>query len=461
MKDINNKDMKDMIDKGWKDMSILLDEKMPVSHVKRSNKLKYLLLLLLFAFGTGVYFILNDSFGKGEINNHKIDSNERKEAKDINSFAKIELKDSKATTVSITPTTSIEGTNLNNKENNNDKIEAQRNLLDSDSNIEKRNVKIKYKTTTENKNRFNKRSDSNNSDEFVKTKTEDPTVERKSTKSFNQEITNKIALLSLNEIKVNSIELPAPIMSSNIFFNRNRCLKYDLVFNLNAISENLKSLGGFNSGLTLNYNFNRSFSIETGLGFSYFQKRGMTNSFLTTFNIKPVFDPQRWDNPRQIGSRDNTAFNIGVRSPYVMSRFIRELYYIDLPISVRYRVNKYSVSLGMKASYLVSGTNYTANKDFYAGQNFVIYSNKAFYNSRVYNRLNYSLIFSFDYDITNRIKLSTGFNYSSTGLINRPENQLNKNNEFDYRIDEKYKDRYDKNIYFSLGMKCRILSKCL
>jgi len=456
-----NKDneLKDLIDKGWEDMSSLLDTAMPVKKAKAFKRV-YLLLLLLFVFSGIGYFAFDSFESKDKLKTKDVDSVKKDKLKNANSFVQLDSeKNIENTSIGEYKENLIQA-NSTGVPNYHEIGNVKEVISKSTQNIIKNNNKI----VSDNHLKQGKIADGNakaenNSigdylvmNEIIEKNRVKAHVEKEQTK----EVT-KLSVIGFKELK-SKTDLKLPINFTFEKLENVTCSNCAVDLNINLVSEDVKSIGGMAGDITYRYAINRRIGVSSGIGISYFRKQGMTNSFLTAFNIKSEFDPRRLDNSHGISNRDIFAYNSAFRSPYILSRFINELYYVDLPVSMYFKMKKFSISLGIKLSYLFTGTNFTSNKNFYAGRNIVIYSDKAFFNSNIYNKFNYSTVISFDYNITNKIILTSGFNYSSIGIIKNPEDQLNVDGEIKQR--SKYKDRYDKNVYLFMGMKYRINLKC-
>ncbi len=254
----------------------------------------------------------------------------------------------------------------------------------------------------------------------------------------------------------------SPVVSH---FKHKKHFSKDFSLGAAIVSENLTSFGGVESEVEYQLGITKKMGLTAGIDFSFFRKKGMQNSFLTNWYIIRPYDGRYEDDKvaerNLFSTRYKEEFNISTRNPYALGGFVDKLYYISLPVSVYYKVKRYRLSIGFKASYLLYGTNFTSRKNYVGGQNYIISSDKAFIKSKVYNRFDYSSFAGLDFRVYKRFSLSAKFSYSFTNILSNPKTQLKNvsGSLFAFRTDNQYKDRYDNNIYFSLGIKYKLWLK--
>jgi len=456
MNDINEKII---IDKGWKQMSNLLDKEMPVAN-KYKNQKKYalILLLLLISFATGYYFIdQGHKQGSGKIDVlKKTQSPKTPTSNTKNNFASIGIIDKESTNF-----------NKNNTNRSNEDNGAISKIHITNKNkLSKKNIVERIEVARNHYNQNTRESDS-----FDKTNIYNQVLHKSDAKNklISGRNLNDIVLVPVLKNKYinqlsNDFELfyTKPVISGTIDLTKKAIFNNYFIAGISVVSENIQSFGGAESCFSYNVDLSRKIGINAGVDFSFFRKRGMTYSFLTNiFNIPPYdgrYESKKVERPNGITSRYNEDFNISTRNPYALAGFIDKLYYMGLPVSIYYKNKKYRVSLGMRTSYLLKGTNFTANKNYVGGQNYVIHSDRAFINSKVYNRLGYSTFISYEYSIWRNFSISSKFNYSFTNILRSPKEQLSNDNISIFLpiTNEEYKNRYDKNIYFSLGLTYKL-----
>ena len=458
----NKENIEMLVDKGWQNMSKILDNKMPVvsKQVFFSRKRVLLLVLLLtFVSTAGVYYFTTPSNTKTENNtpiedqaqttNYNIaqinvSSNLEEEAN------KSELKQDK----SNDDFTNNSITNVDNKTNS-IKNGIEKSLT---SNIKTKGNNFKNAIINSSINKEINNQISSTIDENVKFSPNNLKNTTVREYALIDKLVTKIPTLqfiySLNpEFEIQPLFHHLPNLD---------CSNNNFQLTLNAVSENFISLGGVESGLLYKFGIGKNIGLVTGIELSFFAKQGMQNSFFSTYNLSDPFVNGYTENSNEETQSNNIDFNENFRSPGLMSRFIDKLYYFGIPMSISYSKNKYSLLAGIKISYMFHGTDYTINKGEVGGHNVVILSPTAFYNGNVYNKIDYSFVLSFDYYLTNKLALTSKINYAYSGIINSPEIQIDPRQErfAVARSFDQIKDRYDKNVYFGLGLKYVFGKRC-
>ncbi len=456
MIDENNKVL---MDKGWKEMSKVLDAEMPIQINNNRifyKKLALIIFLLLISLGGGFYMLDNNAKQK-KLNQEKIKENRKSQF--INNFAKIEnnLKESKGLE---------ESSNVRIKHVVSMNIASYNGIAKSVASESTQSIGVSSLVVGKNEHELANRGVDG---QYSERKIDD--IGLIDDDFLNIKTKNLTDLLAVNRLPLNIEELEKEdfeLLYKGSIDSRSYSGIKKYIFNkyftasLSVVSEDLTSFGGAESGVGYNIDFSNKIGFNAGFSFSFLRKNGMTNSFITNILNVPAYDGsnEKYKVIREgrLGPRYNKEFNISTRNPYTLGGFIDNLYYVGMPVAFYYNSKVFKLSIGLKASYLVKGTNFTANKNYVGGQNYVIYSDKAFFNSKVYNRIDYSTFISFDFAFWKRLSLDMKFNYSFSNILSSPEVQLSADRDhfFTSSIENKYKDRYDNNIYFTLGIKYKL-----
>jgi len=437
MKTMNkrNKNINDLIDKGWNEMSNLLDERLPVP-VKKSYgfRLKIAaILILLLVSASGVLYLSIQKEGKIGRAAKSINANIVQKT-DINHLYDSKKDDQKSDEIIITD---IKNRNLA-YENNHLEIINKAN----DNNLVYVKNNTKYNNIVDNS-------------PAIKSNITDIASEPLAVvlKDLNK---NKIAIYLIPKIGLNTIVNSRLALKIKDFAPVVSMVKHkvkegnSLSFGINAVSENLQSLGGAEFSFLYNYNLLGNIFLNSGLELSYLTKSKMGNSFFRTYNIK---DPLLNFNTENL---DIDSYLANFKSPVLRSIFIDKLVYIGIPFSISANTKNLNYSIGFKVAYLVSATNYTSNNEYHYGYNFVIKSPYSFYNSNVYNKMDYGLKIALGYNLTSKLSLNYYLNYSFSWIINSPNYQDIDLYPNALIIKYNEENRYDKNFYFGLGLKYRM-----
>ena len=425
-----NKNINDLIDRGWHDMSNLLDEKLPVYIEKKFDfRLRAaVLLVLLFVAVSGVLYF---NFQKDK------------------TVLKSGMAGNQDYVGKLLKKIDTESTDNNSVENKN--IAIEKNGLKNNRKIDNLNS-----NAVENPPEYG-------SAFVTKIKTDSKewgkkTILETHTSNYLAINNNKIGDAVAPVIKLNSKELiyNHPQIYINDFVPVVSMAKHrvkgenSFSAGISVVSENIQSVGGAEFSLLYNFNLIGDVYLVSGLDISYLAKQRMSNSFFRTYNIK---DPLLNFNAENL---DNDLYLAYFKSPVIRSIFINKLLYIGVPLMVSVQKGKMNFNIGAKVAYLVSGTNYTSNNELYYGYNFVIKSPYAFYNSNVYNKLDYGLKIGLGYNLTSKLSLNYYLNYSFSWIIDSPNYQNVDIHPGALILKYNEENRYDKNFYFGLGFNYRI-----
>lgn len=457
----NKENIEMLVEKGWQSMSNILDNKMPVSSKPvflTRKRVLLLVLLLIFVSTAGIYYFKTLANTKTNIKNN-IQTEEQTQTTNYN-IAQINTN-----------------TDLDNEAN---QSEFSDEIVKNDNTYSS----ISQDITNSKKNRIEKSSSINdisqsNFQNIIQNvfKNTDLDKQLTSNKEENLEINNmsvensnlhKYTLLDKLITRLPTLQFIYsfdPEFEIQPVFHHlpiSECSNNNFQLTLNAVSENVMSLGGLESGLLYKFGIGNNIGLVTGIEFSFFAKQGMQNSFFSTYNLSDPFLNGYNVNTNEETQSNNLDYNQNFRSPALMSKFIDKLYYLGIPMSISYSKNKYSLLAGIKISYMFHGTNYIINKGEVGGHNVVILSPTAFYNGNVFNKIDYSFILSFDYYLTNKLALTSKINYAYSGIIKSPEIQIDPRKErfAVARSFDQVRERYDKNVYFGLGLKYVFGKRC-
>ncbi len=452
---MNDSKEKVLIDKGWKEMAIILDKEMPLGNSTKSNfgMVVALLLLLLFLGIGGGYYMINSS--KSHLNKKTIEK--KKSIASKNSFADI------AANSSSNPNEKYNSI-YNNNTNTIDQVSKDKSIGSENkkvSEVLKNQTLVISSSGNISNSAISKRDDSSISTKGLVKHENTLPIDKLDKKLL---MVNKLDNLSM-EVSGDDFVLLYTKKITPVLLRFKHKKHFSKAFSLGSaiVSENLTKFGGVESGAEFELGLTKKIGLTAGIDFSFFRKKGMQNSFLTNiFNVRPYdgrYEDDKIPERNKLSPRYKEAFNISTRNPYTLGGFVDELYYVGLPIGIYYKIKNLRLSIGFKASYLLYGTNFTSKKNYVGGQNYIISSDKAFINSKVYNRFDYSSFIVFDLRVYKRTSLSAKFNYSFTNILSNPETQLKNvsHSLFALRINDQYINRYDNNIYFSLGLKYSLL----
>ncbi len=441
-----DKQNKEFVDRGWQQMSLLLDEAMPVK--KGYGIKKYLLLLLLLILvGVGAYFVVdnhNDKqqniesksaeyYAKNDIEKGNIDKNNKSEivsseSETVSALSDIQTDIDENRNLSKTRQNKIQKENKNNQPRN------------------YKNIKNTVDVTYNNQNLIVK----NTAAEILKIKPIEKNIEDNKNDLFitTQDITTRQSFISSN---VN----PPDINRVFIAFVKKPCTDYLYEIDLSVVSENLKSIGGFEIGINRNFALTDNFYIGSGLQYSFYKKYRTNTSFFKTYSKSS--DYNETDNGTEGGIEN---FNNNFRSPGVLSNFIDELHYLSIPVTVNYKTSKFIYSIGVRVSSMIYGKNYIADKQRLLDYNVIINSEDAFYDKGIFNKIDYSFALGVSYSLSKKLSISAKANYSYIGIINSGNISPRSSYQYMEARDIQFKGRFDKNVYLGLGIKYRFGKSC-
>jgi len=434
-------DNKNIIDKGWQQMKITLDKNMPVvSPYKKPNYFLYALLLIPFLFiAISVYYFSSDYKSANPAQSPKI----------MYDSVNYQIAD-----INNSPN------NINSRFNNKIKVENAQQKIAKTSNT---NSKFESKNGSKKQKKY-KFGDSEKNNKFIANVNTDESRTKEILFNLNETDIYSNSFVENRKIKIsnlltnlNIIEIPSnniTIQNFNPKYFVHKTLrnkkKYHHFLALNLITENGKSFGGVEFAAMVKTKLFGKFSLSSGLDFDYLSKSGMENSFFKTFNIK---DPLINFNTRNMKLEE---YNANFNSPVLRSPFVKDLFYMGLPVVLNLDIADFEIGLGTKLSYMILGTNYYNDYNDLERYNYLLKSSDNYYKTGIYNKLDYGLIMGVGYSLTDKFIISWNFDYSMNWIISSPNFQSDKNSSglLIYRYNEE--NRYDKNVYFSLGLKYKI-----
>ncbi len=438
-----DKQNKELVDRGWEEMSLLLDEAMPVKKGYSAKKYLFLLLLLILA-GGGVYFTVDSHYGRQD-----------SEYESIEEYTKIDTKKANTDQNNKSQISEIEeeiGSSISNTEqdaNGNENFLKTRQIRIQKQNNNNKNSRLKNYESIENSVQVN-----HNDQELALINT-DETIAGIEQKEKNKlfKLTQHIAT---KQLFVRTYTNPLNIDRVFMAFVKSPCTDYLYETDLNVVSENLKSIGGFEIGVNRNFALMDNFYISSGLQYSFYKKYRTNTSFFKTYMQSGDFGKPYGDNKGSV-----TSFNNNFRSPQVLSNFIDELHYLSIPVTVNYKTSRITYSIGLRVSYMIYGENYIADKQRFLDYNVIINSKDVFYNGDIFNKVDYSFTFGVSYSLSQKLYVSAKANYSYVGIINSDNiSQGRYTRQYTLARDIQLRGRFDKNVYFALGFKYRFGKSC-
>ena len=235
---------------------------------------------------------------------------------------------------------------------------------------------------------------------------------------------------------------------SEIDLNKNNFRHNVISISVNSVNEDLSSIGGLDGSINYAYKMNKNLGFMTGIEHSMFSKNRM-NIELENYNNEAL--PMLVTNAAGIkDERENTDNSIEDR-----------LYYVGIPLGVMYSFNKFTLSAGVKFSYLLNNIYDTDHNSYFANNALIDLADNEQYSPRIYNKFDYSLIFGFEFHVVKDFSIFSKFNLAYANIMNSYTYQQNDigNLFMTSGIDNLYKERMDKNIYFGLGIKYDIKKK--
>lgn len=215
---------------------------------------------------------------------------------------------------------------------------------------------------------------------------------------------------------------------------------------VNSINEDLKSFGGIDGGISYAYRLNKSFGFMTGIEHSLFSRNKMS------------YDLQNFQKAVSSSENDNTGLS-GMEQNVNTNN--EKLYYVGIPLGFLYSIDKFTISAGVKFSYLVSATDYAGSYSREDQQAMALIKDVTANETGSYNKFDYSFIFGFEFHVLKDFSVFSRFNYAYSSMIN--SYSYNENPIGDLFIvsglENNLKDKPDKNIYFGLGIKYDLAKK--
>ncbi|MBK7094163.1 MAG: hypothetical protein IPH57_03535 [Saprospiraceae bacterium] len=215
---------------------------------------------------------------------------------------------------------------------------------------------------------------------------------------------------------------------------------------VNSINEDLKSFGGIDGGISYAYRLNKSFGFMTGIEHSLFSRNKMSYDLQ---NFQKAVSSSENDNSGLSGMEQNVNTNN------------EKLYYVGIPLGFLYSIDKFTISAGVKFSYLVSATDYAGSYSRENQQAMALIKDVTANEAGIYNKFDYSFIFGFEFHVLKDFSIFSRFNYAYSSMIN--SYSYNENPIGDLFIvtglENNLRDKPDKNIYFGLGIKYDLAKK--
>jgi hypothetical protein len=393
--------IKKMIDKGWIEMSMTLDEQMPVARVTHMGRYRHyysaaMVLILIFTS----FILMNDS--SLIINYYHLANADNS----IENGAEKELK-TNFRQENITETVVVSVV----EESISDHLYADE--------IIKKNTNSRHTATIS----------PIPAKYFIAHKSN----EINPLNSFTQRIENR------NK----DLNIVTEVGGSKIAFNYDDNFRHNTFsVMVNSINEDFASLGGVDGGFNYAYRLNKNIGFMTGIEHSL---------LAMAMNDPDMPDMRRSDAMFRSYDENNRLYPEGTTTEN------SELfYYVGIPVGVLYSISDFTISAGMKFSYLVNTPGMLSgniNPEFAD----IIAENdlSTDFSNLAYNRFDYSFILGFEFQIFKDFSLISRLNYSHSNLVNSysyGENEIG--NVFMVSgLENNIRDRIGRNMYFGIGIK--------
>lgn len=420
-----------IIDKGWEKMKMALDQKMPIESLDRKPAyyLYALLTILFLLISVGIFY-----YSSGFQN-----TNSTKPIPKTNDSIKYQI---------------AQNINYANVKNANLKNDFARDIVEYKTERKHFENNLKENKSTARTNQVislnNKKTAKpiaiNDNEISLTTRNYSDLADRNTfSRIFDEKIlTNKMQLLEIQKRHI-SIEDFKPGYFERVEIKKQPKFMHSLAIHL--ISENGQSFGGMEIAGLVKTKLLGKLYLSSGLNVNFLTKSGMQNSFFKTYNIK---DPLLNFNTRFMRIEE---YNANFNSPVLRSKFVKDLCYVGIPVLLNLDFNNLELDLGVKMSYMISGTNYYNDYNDLDRYNYLLKSSDIFYKAGIYNKLDYGMLFGVNYYFSNKIAISWKFDYSLSWIINSPSYQSDKLSQGLLIYKHNEENRYDKNVYFSLGLK--------
>jgi hypothetical protein len=270
---------------------------------------------------------------------------------------------------------------------------------------------------------------------------------------------NKNSEISNNFIGENKNNLPFNIerrINEELLSDRSNNEMKDLVNNdfkrntisisVNSINEDFKSFGGIDGGISYAYRLNKNIGFMTGIEHSLFSRNRMN------------YDLQNFQKAVSNNENDKTII---AANEHNLNSNNEKLYYVGIPFGFLYSIDKFTISAGVKFSYLISATNYSGSFSSENQQAMALIKDVTSNEAGIYNKFDYSFIFGFEFHVLKDFSIFSRFNYAYSSMIN--SYSYNENPIGDLFIvtglENNLREKPDNNIYFGLGIKYDLAKK--
>ncbi|MEZ4906374.1 MAG: hypothetical protein R2771_01730 [Saprospiraceae bacterium] len=234
-------------------------------------------------------------------------------------------------------------------------------------------------------------------------------------------------------------------------FGKNKKIKHNTIsISVNSINENFASIGGFDGGINYSYKMNNKIGFMAGIEHSIFSKSRIDYELDNSSNNIPIPVQRAETNNSELAGADENIQD--------------KLYYVGIPLGVMYSFNKFTLSAGVKVSYLLNNIyDENQNSDIVRNNNLSSISlSDNYQNQSIYNKFDYSFILGFQYQVLKNVSVFSKLNLAYYNILN--SNYYEQGNLSDYYIasdlnDNSSKEKKDRNIYFGFGVKYDIKKK--
>lgn len=388
-----------MVDRGWIEMSIALDEKMPVvrvSHMRRYRNYYSAAMVMILIFAT--YILMNES------------------------------------SIVISPYHGLSADNLIQSEAVKErKIKVKQEIVQGIANAGEGSV---YESDYI-EDRVNKRS------KYRQAHVTYPLIINRITeqRSNNDFLLNSIIGKIGN--RLNDFSKSSSVTGSEMPLGPEDNFRHNTVsVMVNSINEDLLSFGGVDGGINYAYRLNKNIGFMTGIEHSLLAMATNNSEIPDIMRGDPVFR--------------SYAENIEISDEANPSASNELFYYVGIPVGFLYSISDFTISAGMKFSYLVNTPDILSgieNPEFER----IMSDNKLSgdFSNIVYNRFDYSFILGFEFQIFRDFSLISRLNYSHSNLVNSysyGENEIG-NLFMVSGLENNIRDKLGRNMYFGIGVK--------
>lgn len=237
--------------------------------------------------------------------------------------------------------------------------------------------------------------------------------------------------------------------------------RHAVQFHSGLLTENIAGFSGLEFGLTYNRYFSSGFFLQTGLNYSWMNKKYFSNALLRTglFGYKALPSANAsgdWVERRYDYELKNSDIrNNEIAYEYVVG-LVDHLHYLNIPLHLGYRFNRLKIFGGLNLSWLMYGSN--AVRDLSEQYfNTIILSEEVLFNKQLLNRFDLSPQMGMEFKLWKGLGIYAYYNHGLVEIARAESASKLENVAFsDNYINESSVARIDKNRYFVIGFNYQL-----